>query len=92
MSPKREYIQNYNIMKKIKEDLFLEREKVLNKMKKENPRDEHNLDKLNSLVEKEMNETYKEKFNIIMGKKKRSNTAETNGKEKEKSDRYPSRK
>ena len=77
LSPKREYIQNYNIMKKIKEDLFLEREKVLNKMKKENPRDEHNLDKLNSLVEKEMNETYKEKFNIIMGKKKRSNTAES---------------
>ena len=57
-------------MKKIKEDLFLEREKVLKKIKKENPRDEHNLDKLNSLVEKEMNETYKEKFNIIMGKKK----------------------
>ena len=77
LSPKKEYIQNYNVMKKIKDDLFLEREKVLKKIKKENPRDEHNIEKLNSLVEKEMNDTYKERFNIIMGKKKRSNTAES---------------
>ena len=77
LSPKNDAIYKYNVMKKVKEDSSLERERVMQKIIHDNPGLEKNVEKINSLVEKAMSETYKEKFNYIIGKNKRSNTAES---------------
>ena len=66
---------NYKTMKKVKDLLWIEREKVLEDIKKKVPKSEKNLEKVNALVHKQMYDKYKEKFDIITGKKieKKSN-------------------
>ena len=66
---------NYKTMNKVKDLLWIEREKVLEDIKKKVPKSEKNLEKVNALVHKQMYDKYKEKFDIITGKKieKKSN-------------------
>ena len=62
-------------MKKVKDLLWIEREKVFEDIKKKVPKSEKNIEKVNALVHKQMHDKYKEKFDIITGKKieKKSN-------------------
>ena len=66
---------NYKTMKKVKDLLWIEREKVFEDIKKKVPKSEKNIEKVNALVHKQMHDKYKEKFDIITGKKieKKSN-------------------
>ena len=66
---------NYKTMKKVKDLLWIEREKVFEDIKKKVPKSEKNIEKVNALVHKQMYDKYKEKFDIITGKKieKKSN-------------------
>ena len=66
---------NYKTMNKVKDLLWIEREKVFEDIKKIVPKSEKNIEKVNALVHKQMHDKYKEKFDIITGKKieKKSN-------------------
>ena len=66
---------NYKTMNKVKDLLWIEREKVFEDIKKKVPKSEKNIEKVNALVHKQMYDKYKEKFDIITGKKieKKSN-------------------
>ena len=61
---------NYKTMNKVKDLLWIEREKVFEDIKKIVPKPDKNIEKVNALVQKKMNEKYKEKFDIMNGKKK----------------------
>ena len=60
---------NYKTMNKVKDLLWIEREKVFEDIKKIVPKPDKNIEKVNALVQKKMNEKYKEKFDIMTGKK-----------------------
>ena len=60
---------NYKTMNKVKDLMWIEREKVFEDIKSKVPRPEKNIEKVNALVHKKMSEKYKEKFDIITGKK-----------------------
>ena len=57
-----------NLMKKVKEMTILEREKAEKKMKYKYPGCEKYAEKINALIEKEMYNTYKNKYNELIGK------------------------
>ena len=57
-----------NLMKKVKEMTVLEREKAEKKMKYKYPGCEKYTEKINALIEKEMYNTYKNKYNELIGK------------------------
>ena len=67
-SPRNLSIYNYHYMQKAKNDLWLEKEKVLKEEEKKN----FGIlkEKINIIVEKRMNPKYKERFDILTGKKK----------------------
>ena len=70
-SPRRLYMHNYEKMKKAKNDLWLEKEKVF---KEETIKNMGNTpEKINYLVEKRMGPKYQERFEILIGKKKEIN-------------------
>lgn len=62
--------KDYELINKIKQDLWLEREKIRNEVIHNNPGDRNVDEKINALVEKKMYKTYKEKFRIATGKQK----------------------
>ena len=66
----------YNTMQKVKELTWFEREKVAKKVLHENPGSSLYPEKINSLINKQMSNIYKEKYNELTGKTKRINTAE----------------
>ena len=70
-SPRSLTIYNYEKMKKAKNDLWLEREKILKEEKIKNMGNTQ--EKINYLVEKRMNPLYKERFFVLTGKKKEIN-------------------
>ena len=57
-----------NLMKKVKEMTILEREKAEKKMKYKYPGCERYTEKINALIEKEMYNTYRNKYNELIGK------------------------
>ena len=63
-------------MQKVKELTWFEREKVAKKVLHENPGSSLYPEKINSLINKQMSNIYKEKYNELTGKTKRINTAE----------------
>ena len=67
-TPKEDAKYTYNIMKKVKNLTWLEREKAFEKIMHDNPGNEKNLEKINSLTDKYMNNLYKQKYNEIIGK------------------------
>jgi len=67
-SPRSLTIYNYEKMKRAKNDLWLEREKVLKEEKQKNMGSA--IEKINCLVEKRMEPKYQERFDVITGKKK----------------------
>ena len=70
-SPRRLTMYNYEKMKKAKNDLWLEKEKVF---KEETIKNMGNTpEKINYLVEKRMGPKYQERFEILIGKKKEIN-------------------
>ena len=58
---------NYEMMKKAKNDLWLEKEKILKEERKNNPNSIE--EKLNYLVDKKLNEKYKERFEYLKNNK-----------------------
>ena len=66
-SPRSLTVYNYEKMKKAKNELWLEREKVLKEEKMKNMGSAQ--EKINYLVEKRMEPQYKERFDILIGKK-----------------------
>jgi hypothetical protein len=70
MTPLQETNFKLKTMKKVKEITSLEREKVIKKILHENPGNEKFFEKINSLTNKEMAQTYQEKFNELTGKSK----------------------
>ena len=70
MSPLQETNFKLNTMRKVKEILSLERERVTKKILHENPGNEKFFEKINSLTNKEMYHTYQDKFNELTGKSK----------------------
>ena len=70
MSPLQETNFKLNTMRKVKEILSLERERVTKKILHDNPGNEKFFEKINSLTNKEMYHTYQEKFNELTGKSK----------------------
>ena len=60
----------YNTMNKVKENLWIEREKIEKKVKNEIPESEKFKEKVDYLVNKKMYNEYKEQFDIMIGKKK----------------------
>ena len=67
-SPKKLTIYNYETMKRAKNDLWLEKEKVYKEEKMKNLGSVP--EKINCIVEKRMLPKYKERFDILTGKKK----------------------
>ena len=67
-TPYQKNIDYYRTMQKIKEDTFIERENAEKKVKYKNPGTEKYPEKINSLVFKEMYNTYKYKYNELTGK------------------------
>ena len=67
-TPYQKNIDYYKTMQKIKEDTFIERENAEKKVKYKNPGCESYPEKINSLVLKEMYNTYKYKYNEITGR------------------------
>ena len=67
-TPYQKNIDYYKTMQKIKEDTFIERENAEKKVKYKNPGCEKYPEKINSLVLKEMYNTYKYKYNEITGR------------------------
>ena len=68
-SPYQKTIDLYNTMDKVKEMTFIEKENAEKKVKKENPGLLPRYpEKVNALVFKELNNTYKEKYNELTGK------------------------
>ena len=61
---------HYNLMKQVKENTWIEREKITEKIKHDNPGCEKYKEKIDSLVQKNMYNTYRDKFDILVGKKK----------------------
>ena len=61
---------HYEIMTQVKKNTWIERENLTEKIKHENPGCEKYKEKIDSLVHKEMYNTYKDKFQIMIGKKK----------------------
>ena len=57
-------------MKQVKENTWIEREKITEKIKHDNPGCEKYKEKIDSLVQKKMYNTYRDKFDILVGKKK----------------------
>ena len=70
-SPRSLTIYNYEKMKKAKNDLWLEREKIMKEEKIKNMGNTQ--EKINYLVEKRMGPLYKERFYVLTGKKKEIN-------------------
>ena len=66
----------YQTMQKVKDLTWLEREKITKKVLHNNPGCALFPEKINSLINKEMYNTYREKFNELTGKAKRSGTAD----------------
>ena len=60
----------YNTMNKVKQNLWIEREKIEKKVKNEIPESEKFKEKVDYLVNKKMYNEYKEQFDIMIGKKK----------------------
>ena len=73
-SPEQLYNYYYKTMQKVKDLTWLEREKVLKNLVHLYPRNYP--EKINSLANKELKELYNEKFNELIGKKKRLHTIE----------------
>jgi hypothetical protein len=67
-SPRSLTVYNYEKMKRAKNDLWLEREKVFKEEKQKNMGSA--IEKINCLVEKRMEPKYQERFDVITGKKK----------------------
>lgn len=68
--PKSLSMYHYNVMKQVKDNTWIEREKITEKVKHENPGCEKYKEKIDSLVQKKMYSTYRDKFDIMIGKKK----------------------
>lgn len=66
----------YTTMQKVKELTWFEREKVYKKILKENPLSVACKEKVNSLVEKQMYNTYRNKYNELTGKAKHPSSSE----------------
>ena len=73
-TPEKLYDFKYKTMQKVKDLTWLEREKVLKNLVHLYPRNYP--EKINSLANKELKELYNEKFNELIGKKKRLHTIE----------------
>ena len=67
-TPYQKNVDYYKTMQKIKEDTFIEREEAEKKVKYKNPGSDKYLEKINALVFKEMYNTYKYKYNEVVGK------------------------
>lgn len=72
--------KNYELMNKIKQDLWIEREQIRNEVMHENPGCKNVDEKINALVEKKMYKTYREKFRIATGKQRDSHNANVTAK------------
>ena len=70
-NPRSLTIYNYEKMKRAKNDLWLEREKIMKEEKIKNMGNTQ--EKINYLVEKRMSPLYKERFYVLTGKKKEIN-------------------
>ena len=75
-TPKEDAKYMYNTMKKVKKLTWLEREKAFKKIMHDNPGNEKNLEKINSLTDKYMSTLYKEKCNELLGKNSANKTSE----------------
>ena len=67
-TPYQKNVDYYKTMQKIKEDTFIEREEAEKKVKYKNPGSDKYPEKINALVFKEMYNTYKYKYNEVVGK------------------------
>lgn len=67
--------KNYELMNKIKQDLWIEREQIRNEVIHDNPGCRNVDEKINALVEKRMYKTYREKFRVATGKQRDSHNA-----------------
>ena len=67
-TPYQKNIDYYKTMQKIKEDTFIERENTERMVKYKNPGSEKYPEKINSLVFKEMYNTYRYKYNEVTGR------------------------
>ena len=75
-TPKEDAKYMYNTMKRVKKLTWLEREKAFKKIMHDNPGNEKNLEKINSLTDKYMSNLYKEKCNELLGKNSANKTSE----------------
>ena len=67
-TPYQKNVDYYKTMQKIKENTFIEREEAEKKVKYKNPGSDKYPEKINALVFKEMYNTYKYKYNEVVGK------------------------
>jgi len=66
-TPVQKSIDYQNVMDKVKESTVFQKENVIKKVKRNNPGMEHYPEKINALVFKEMYNTYKDKYNELIG-------------------------
>ena len=71
-SPKEDAIFRYSTMQKVKELTWIEREKTKNEVLKDNPANCNCIEKINSLIDKKLYNTYKDKYKELTDKSKKT--------------------